>query len=394
MGSGGTGSTGDSLPGGSGGPPAVGRGGGGGRGAWGMTIQSLAAGGSPVRKGEVIAEFDRENMLQRLDDFEALVTVSEANLQKLRADYDTVAHAHKTLIEAARQELEKSRLDYKTAVVRSAIEAERLKLTMEEAEARLQQMQKQVRFVETSLKAQMRNAEIDMLKANNELRRARANVERMVVKAPMAGIVVLHTSWRGGEFNQIKQGDMVRPGQTIMKVVNTGSMVIEAKVSQIDVERIRIGQKATVRFDAYPDLVLSASVYSVGAIAATPGFMANYVKEVPVKLRLDKVDPRVIPDLSVSVDVLLHSEEAQAVVPRSAIFQDSDAAAPYVMVREGNAWKRRIVELGAMNFTEAAVRQGVRPGEWVATAPPPQPSGNRSSGDTGNANASAASRSS
>jgi len=76
-------------------------------------------------------------------------------------------------------------------------------------------------------------------------------------------------------------------------------------MAQVCVERLRIGSRAKVHFDAYPDLELPARVYSVGGIARQGGQRATYVKEIPIKLKLEKTDPRVIPDLSVSADVLL-----------------------------------------------------------------------------------------
>lgn len=82
-------------------------------------------------------------------------------------------------------------------------------------------------------------------------------------------------------------------------------------------------------------------------------------------LKLDAVDPRVIPDLSVSVDVELAREEAPASVSLAAIFRE-EGGQPFVFVREGTAWVRREVELGLENYTHAAVRSGLKPGEVVA----------------------------
>ena len=99
---------------------------------------------------------------------------------------------------------------------------------------------------------------------------------------------------------------------------------------------------------------------------------AAFVKEIPVILKLDKLDPRVIPDLSVSVDVELDSEKQVATVaPLSAIFRDGDAGSPYVFVKSGEGWERREVQLGLTNNLVVAVRSGLRPGEVVAAEVPP-----------------------
>lgn len=326
----------------------------------------MADAGAHVKKGDVIAAFDRENMLNRLDDFETTVRQSQSRIKKLQGDLEVNHKSHQQLIAVAKAEYDKARLDYQKAAVVSAIEAERFKLAMEEAEAKHKQLLQEVRHVETSLRAQMRVAEINMAQANSELRRAQANLDRLLVKAPMAGIVVLYTTWRGGEMTQIKQGDAVGAGQTFMKVVDTSSMILESRVNQVDAEKIRVGQRATVRFDAYPDLRLPARVYAVGAMASASGFLGAYVKEIPVRLKLEALDPRVIPDLSVSVDLVLESEASATLVPAGALFTDQDSGALHVFVKDGAGWARRPVEVGLRNFVEAAIRSGVRAGEVVA----------------------------
>jgi hypothetical protein len=99
---------------------------------------------------------------------------------------------------------------------------------------------------------------------------------------------------------------------------------------------------------------------------------AAYVRDIPVILKIDKMDSRVIPDLSVSVDVELETEvQAAAVAPLESIFRDTATQQPYVFVKNGDGWERRNVELGLVNNLVAAVRSGLRPGEIVAAEYPP-----------------------
>jgi hypothetical protein len=157
-----------------------------------------------------------------------------------------------------------------------------------------------------------------------------------------------------------------------MQIVDPSSMVVNALVNQVDSERIRLGQKAIVRFDAYPDLALPARVHSISAMTKAGGFRASYVKEIPLTLKLEKLDPRVIPDLSVSADIVLAAEQkAAAIVPRTAIFGDSATSKPFVFVRNAAGWERREVELGLNNNTAAVVRSGVEKGAVIAAERPP-----------------------
>lgn len=310
-------------------------------------------------------------MLTRLDDYRATVVQSEDSLKKMRADQHVQRKAHDQKIDSAKAQLDKAQLDIKTTPVLGQMDAERLKLALEEAQANYKQVQSETKFFEAGLVAQLRSSELDLQQSRAELKRAESNADRMLLKAPIDGLVVMQTTFRGSEFAQIQQGDQLYPGQLFMQIVDTSSMVINAVVNQVDVEKMRIGAKASVRFDAYPDLQLTAHVYGIGAITKPGGQRANFVKEVPVMLKLDTIDPRVIPDLSVSADVVLDSEEnAPAVIPAAAIFQDQPNTPAFVWVQNGVEWEKRNVELGLMNNVVVAIRSGLKPGEVVAVETP------------------------
>ncbi|HHN72987.1 MAG TPA: hypothetical protein ENK13_02755, partial [Thermopetrobacter sp.] len=130
MGASGLGSTANFLTGGSSGPPARRR-----RGDFHLQLQKLVPAGTRVKKGDIIAVFDRQYMLTRLDDYAAAVAMHKANYEKSRAEIEVKRKAHTESVDAARAGLEKAELDIKTIPVLSAIQAERTRLAREEAEA-------------------------------------------------------------------------------------------------------------------------------------------------------------------------------------------------------------------------------------------------------------------
>ena len=378
MGSSGLGSAASTLPGGGGGGPG-GRGGGPGGpggpggGEFSLTLQNAASAGSKVKKGDAIAEFDRQYMLTRLDDYKSSVAQADSSFRKMQAELQVAKKAHNLTIDSAKAALDKAKLDMQTTSVVSDMDAERLRLSLEEAQARYNQLVQEVPYVDAGIKSDTRVAEIELGKSKVELGRAEQNANRMEMKAAIDGLVVMQPTLRGSEFDQVKVGDQLMPGQTFMQVVDTSSMIINASVNQIDVERLRIGLKARVRFDAFPGLELPARLYSLGSVAKSARYRPDWVKEMVVVLKLEKMDPRVIPDLSVSADVILETTQAGAVLPRGAVFHSSEGK-PFVWTRDSQgAWLRREVELGMASFTDVAVKSGLQSGDVVAIERPPQP---------------------
>jgi len=356
--------------GGRGGGPGGGFGGGP-RGEFTTVLQKLVPAGTVVKKGDIVAEFDRQFMLLRLQDYEAAVAQHEANVRKTQAEIDVARKAHEVQIKGAKAALEKAKLDMQASPVLSAIQAEQLRLSLEQAEARYKELLEEAKYKRISEEAQLREAELELREANLELERARMNADRLLVRAPMDGMVVLLDVFRGGQFSRVREGDMIYSGQPFAQIVDPTSMLVQAEVNQVDVENLRIGMKARVHFEAFPDLVLPARVYSIGTVARPSQFRGQWLTKVPVVLKLEKVDPRVIPDLSVAVEVIVEQETNVASVPLQAVFSDGSGQ-PFVYVKRGENWEIRPVQLGLRNYLVAAVRSGLRPGEVVALKQPPQ----------------------
>lgn len=343
-----------------------------------LVLLEVAKPGAMVKKGDVIAEFDRQHQLNRIDDYKAAVLQADANIRQVKANLSVTKEAHNQLIFVAKADLDKALLDQKKTEVVSSIDAERLQLAVDEARARHQQLLAEVKLVEISQAAQIRISEISASETKIQLQKAEANANRMVMKAPIDGMVVMEKVFRGGEFAQIQQGDQVYPGQLFMKIVDPSSMVINGTVNQVDAEALRINMKAQVSIDAYPGIELPAHVFSIGAISKPRMFRPNWVQDIAVRLKLDKMDAHVIPDLSASADIVLSEErQAAAVTPLGGVFREPspDGKQPQIVayVRNEEAatgWERRALELGLRSNTHAVVRAGLKAGEMVALQNP------------------------
>ena len=224
--------------------------GGGGGGDFLLVLQELVKPGSHVRKGDTVAEFDRQYMVTRLDDYKATVIQSEASLKRQTADLAVTRKAKEQQLLAAKGAYEKARLDMKTVPVLSALDVERVRLALEETEAKYKQIETELKFLDSSEKAQIRISQLALEQTRAEYKRSEANVERLAVKAPIDGITVMQTTFRSGDIGTVQQGDQWYPGQGFMSIVDPRSMVVTAMVNQTDAEKLRLGLKARVRFDA------------------------------------------------------------------------------------------------------------------------------------------------
>jgi HlyD family secretion protein len=333
-----------------------------------LTLLSLAKSGTLVKKGEVVAQIDPQTIKDHVDDIAALVLQAEGDVRKRIADQAIQAEDLQQSVRQARAALEKAKLDYNAQEIRTAIDQELLKLSVEESDAAYKELLQEVQILKVSHDAQIRILELTRDRHARHRDRHRVDVERFTIYAPMNGLVVMQSIWRGGDMGQVQMGDQVNPGQPFMKIVDTTSMQLESSVSQVDSEEIRLGQQAEVHFDAFPDLQMKGRVYSIGALAAGSWRQSYYVRNVPVNIAIQSSDPRLIPDLSASANIVLERKENVLAVPEEAVFRTNGKAE--VFVKQGDGFVARQVETADRNNTQVLVLAGLSAGEEIALQRP------------------------
>lgn len=320
--------------------------------------------GSMVKKGEVIAKIDGQAMKDHLDDVIATVDQSAMDLKKLRSQQIATRQALEQSVQSARAAWDKAKLDLQTLAVRSNIQREQFKLAEEEAKAAYEEVRGELNLLADRQAAEWQVAELNQQYQIRHRDRHQVDLNRCVITAPIDGQVIMKTIVRNGETGQVQLGDELAPGQPFMRVVDPSSMQLDASVNQVDADQVRLGQKATVHFDAYPDLVVNGKVEAVGTLAISARRINYWVRQVPVRITIQGQDNRVIPDLTASADVVVAEQDDALLIPREAV-QETDGKA-IVYVKQGDNVVPREVGLGPVSNTQVSVTSGLQAGDEVA----------------------------
>ncbi len=336
-----------------------------------MVLIKLVEAGSFVKKGDAIAEIDAKTAADHIEDVKATILQAESNIKKRKAEHSVDWENLQQTLRVAKADLDKARLEQRAAEVRTPLDQELLKLSVEENDARYKQLQGDLASRQLIQKAELHILDITRQRNGMDLNRHLNDLKRMSFTAPMNGLVVMSTFFRAGENTQIQLGDQVYPGQTIMKIVDTSQMQVQSNANQAESNRLRIGQPATITLDAFPGLRFPGKVYSIAAMGMGGMRQNYYVRNVPVKITIDGADPRLIPALSAAVDVVVERKENATLVPLSAL--QSRTGKPVVFVRRDQRFEPREVTLGEQNATHVDVVSGVSPGDEIALEPIAEP---------------------
>jgi multidrug resistance efflux pump len=328
-----------------------------------MILLSTATPGSWVTKGTVVASIDAQSMQDHVDDLADTIEAAQADIRKRKAEHAIEVENLQQNLRLTKAEADKARLDARAAEVRTEIERQLLKLSMDEADARFKQAESDLDMKKVSHAADIRILELTLERHTRHRNRHINDVKSFSIRASMDGLVVMSQVFRGGEMQQVQQGDRVFAGQKFMSIVNTKSMQMEGRVNQSETGDFRIGQQATIKFDAFPGMQFKGTVHTIGALAGGGMMQSAYVRTVPIRLKIEGNDPRLIPDLSASADILVDRAEGKVLLPRGAISTEDGKTVAYV--KKGETFEKREVSLGLQNDTHAVVLSGLNGGEDV-----------------------------
>src|SRR5436853_645114 len=215
-------------------------------------------------------------------------------------------------------------------------------------------------------------------KSRLEMKQAQQNIDKMHVASPMDGVIAIEKNvdstggmfWGGMSLPDYREGDQVRPGNAIAKVIDPSDMEMLAKADERARGNIRAGQAAEIQFDALPGQVFHGTVKTVAGMA-----MKNFWEDAAsgsfeVTIQLPNTDTRLRAGLTAEVIIAGDEKKKIAYIPRQAVFLKDGKRVAYV--KSGSSFEAREVKVQAESESRAAI-EGLKPGTEVALLDPAAP---------------------
>jgi len=267
-----------------------------------LTVIKLVPSGHRVKKGDILAEFDPQAQLRDYIDKQAQAEDQNGKVLQAQAAELAAKAKDETELEQAESALNTAELNMKKVELLSRIDAEKAQEALDEAKATLAQLKQTFLLKRKAATASIRMLEIQRERTLETMAHAKANAALMQSRSPIDGIVVYTTVWKEGTMGEVQEGDQVRPGMSFMQVVDPSEMEVHVRVNQEDLAGLRVGQKARVHLDAYPDLSFSGKLESIDPMGKRGDYSAR-VRNFSALFSIEGNDPRLMPDLSAAVDV-------------------------------------------------------------------------------------------
>ena len=268
-----------------------------------------------LRNAEV--EYERTEQLYRAG------VSSKAELDRAIAQRDTT----RALLQAARQSSAMTDMGPRTEEIRAA-------------NAQVQQMKAALDYTETQLAA-------------------------TEIKAPVSGTVLQRIVERGEMVSPSSFGGESGTRTSVVALADLSDLQIELDISQTDFSRLKMGQRAEIVPEAFPNLKYTGFIAEIAP-------EANRAKAtVQVKVKVDNPDEQLRPEMNARVNFLSEQQTTQGnatprvLVPKAAVVRKDGTA--FVFVVKGNKVEQRSIRLGDEAGDFYYVLEGLSGGESTAT---------------------------
>jgi multidrug efflux pump subunit AcrA (membrane-fusion protein) len=340
----------------------------------GLRIVHLADAGRPVKKGEVVVEFDGSQQDQNVISRTTNVRAADGDITQIKATQTIENEADSMNKMSGEYALERSKLDASKAEVLSAIDGEKNRIQVGVSEGSLQTVKASINAHQVGQQADLSRLNQRKDKAIRDLKTAQDYLGMMQLRAPNDGIVNLLPNFRSqGSFGQstppFKEGDNVWTGAAIAEIPDLSEMYVDLKLEEVDRGKLQLGQAVRIRVDAIPDKEFSATLDWISPIAALI-FKGGSTPEktFPARATISKLDPRLRPGMSASTEIIIEREPNSLLIPTRASFAKNGK--PAVFQQVGKAFVVRHIELGKQNDDECVVTGGLKEGDVVALENP------------------------
>lgn len=335
------------------------------------TLVELAPEGLRVQQGTVLARLDPTRIEREIVKLEGAFAAAKSEYESQKnADWPLkLGEFERQLAEAQaketeeRQFLEDNRVLLKDDLV-TPQEIRQQEGKLAQASAKVKQVQQQIKLSHDYLQPLgLEQSRAKLAAAERELALARQELKACTIIAPAEGVLGYLPTYIGNEFRVVRVGDAVFMNMPFMIIPDMSSLVVHCHVPEAELGRIASGAFAQVVPVAFPDMVLTGAVESVGATAQVVAEKPAWQKYFHVVIALQTVDPRLRSGLSVTAHVLAYENPQALLLPRVGVRWQNGA--PSVRVQRGTTAEARAIKLGWADDRHFEVLSGLQPGEPV-----------------------------
>lgn len=321
---------------------------------WQVTIQNIVDEGTVVKKGDWVATLDRSEFQTKYT--QKQIDYEKANSKFVQTQLDTTLQMRQSRDELINLKygVEEKDIILQQSKFEPPATVKQAEINLDKAQRAYEQALENYKIKKNQNIEKMREVGAELRKVKGEFDGMSTVLESFNVMAPEAGMVIYEKDWDGKPVKAGSQIHMWDP--TVATLPDLTKMVSKTYVNEVDVRKVKAGQRVEVGLDAYPDKKLSGSVIRVANVGEQRPNSDAKVFEVAVEL--EGTDPTLRPSMTTSNKIIAQVLNDVLFIPLECLHSEADSIT-FVYVKDGiNTIKQEVV-VGDTNANDAVITAGV-----------------------------------
>jgi len=330
-----------------------------------LKIVHLYPEGARVEVGDLILQFDREQHAQEVKDNAGKLEQVKEDLRKTLAQQDRKRAELIMQVAQSTASRDLARISLTKSEFGSPIEREEAKIKVENSERAVTQAKANVEAQQIIDRVELANRQLRIAHRQKDYDRSLSDYGRLSVRATRPGIIVYEKIRKRGtnRRGKVTEGDVVWGGTSLLALPELDSMQVYTQVGEMDVQKVKPGQPAMIRLEAFPGPVFAGVVRDVSPMANELEYAPN-VQVFDMVVDITEQDERLYPGMSASVQVVIESIPEALAIPLSTIFRHQGRT--YVYSRTEKGFEATDVTVGSENGLDVVIVDGLSEGDVIS----------------------------
>ncbi len=331
-----------------------------------LKIVYLIPEGAYVKPNDIVCKFDPSEVLTNLRDAETRLEIAVSNKEKLITNQKAQIAQGESQLKSAELSFELSKLKLDQVKFEAQAIQQQAKLEHEKNKLSFEHTKQEMESKKVILKSEMALQEIEIKQRQYDLEKVRSDLQLLTVKAPTEGLVVYSINF-ANEGRKFAIGDTPWSGAEIITLPDLSTMESKIYVNEVDVSKVKAGQKVIVKLDAFQDSSFAGEISSVASIGKNKDPNSN-IKVFEVLVAIKARSNILKPGMTTSNKVIINEVPNVFCIPQEAIFEINKKNIVYL--KKGSSYYEKEVELGEKGEDYIVVKRGLKEEDEIALIDP------------------------
>lgn len=330
-----------------------------------IKITDMVPEGTEVKAGDYIATLDRTSFDNNLKDELERLTTAQTNLEVKILDTAVTLSNLRDNIKNLRFSVEEAAITLQQSKYEPPTTIRQAEISLDKANRSLEQSIRGYSLKVEQARSDMRTMKTNLLEENQKVTDLRTVLSKFVITAPSSGMVIYKRDRSGAKR---KVGSSISPWDNVVATLpDMTTMISKTYVNEIDVSKVKTGQKVEILVDAFPEKKYTGVVTLVANIGEQLPNADAKVFEVQIKV--DQSDLILRPSMTTGNKIITKTIEDVTFLPLESVQTGADSI-PFVYLKNGN---KQIVVPGESNENNIIIEQGIQPGTMLYLNTPANP---------------------